>query len=168
VLTVEFFAVTPQNRPLAQTYIQKQWLTTRMVIRGKVVDLAESDGILAWDGGVVGLVTFAFEGRVCEITLLDSARQGVGVGTTLINLVIEQAKAKGCHTIKLITTNDNINALRFYQKRGFDMARLYRNAMDVSRKLKPEIPLIGGNGIPLKHEIEFEMTLDCVHSSGGI
>lgn len=59
--------------------------------------------------------------------------------------------------IVLITTNDNINAIRFYQKRGFDMAHLFRNAMDISRKLKPEIPLIGENSIPLRHEIEFEL-----------
>lgn len=60
----------------------------------------------------------------------------------------------------MITTNDNINALRFYQKRGFDMAGFYYNSLEVSRKLKPEIPLIGENGIPLKHEILFEMLLD--------
>lgn len=57
----------------------------------------------------------------------------------------------------MITTNDNINAIRFYQKRGFDMAGFFRNALDVSRRLKPEIPLIGENSIPLRHEIEFEM-----------
>ena len=64
-----------------------------------------------------------------------------------------------CKRIVLVTTNDNINAIRFYQKRGFDMVCLYHNAMDVSRKLKPEIPLIGENGIPLRHELEFEMIL---------
>lgn len=56
-------------------------------------------------------------------------------------------------------TNDNIDAIRFYQKRGFDMARLYRNALEVSRSLKPSIPVIGDYGIPLRHEIEFEMIL---------
>lgn len=59
----------------------------------------------------------------------------------------------------LITTNDNINAIRFYQKRGFDMARLFRNALEASRRLKPEIPLLGENDIPLRHEIEFELLL---------
>lgn len=160
MLTVDFIAITPQNRQLALDYIRAQWQATRMVIRGKVVDLADSEGFIAWDDEVAGLVTYVIEGGTCEITLLDGARQGIGIGTALINLVIEQAKAKGCHLLKLITTNDNINALRFYQKRGFDMARLYRNALDVSRRLKPGIPLIGENGIPLRHEIEFEMTLD--------
>ena len=72
---------------------------------------------------------------------------------------IVEAKSLGCSRITLITTNDNLPALRFYQKRGFDMVRLYRNAVEHSRKIKPEIPLTGMDGIPLKHEIELEMTL---------
>ena len=59
----------------------------------------------------------------------------------------------------VITTNDNIGAIRFYQKRGFDMVKLYRGALERSRKLKPQIPLIGENEIPLRHEIEFERKL---------
>ena len=73
--------------------------------------------------------------------------------------MIREAKALGLRKILLITTNDNIEAMRFYQKRGFDMARLYRGALDTSRKLKPEIPLIGAHGIPLRHEVEFELLL---------
>lgn len=61
--------------------------------------------------------------------------------------------------IYLITTNDNINVIRFYQKRRFDMVKIYLYALDVSRKLKPSIPVIGDFNITLKHEIEFEMDL---------
>ena len=61
--------------------------------------------------------------------------------------------------IELITTNDNLNAMRFYQKRGFDMVKLYHNALEISRKLKPSIPEVGEFGIPLRHEIEFEMVI---------
>ena len=70
------------------------------------------------------------------------------------------ATARGCRQLMLITTNDNIHALRFYQRRGFDMARLYRNALQRSRQMKPSIPLIGEDGIPPRHEIEFEMILE--------
>lgn len=62
--------------------------------------------------------------------------------------------------IMLITTNDNISALYFSQKRGFDRGRLYRYALDESRKIKPQIPMIGTNGIPIKHEIEFKRLFD--------
>jgi hypothetical protein len=36
---------------------------------------------------------------------------------------------------------------------------LYPNALDDSRLLKPEIPLIGLDEIPLRDEIELEITL---------
>lgn len=73
--------------------------------------------------------------------------------------MIQEGKERKLQKIILVTTNDNINAIRFYQKTGFDMAHLFRNALDISRKLKPEIPLIGENVIPLRHEIEFELLL---------
>lgn len=83
-----------------------------------------------------------------------------GIATALVNKVIDAAANNKCAKIKLITTNDNINALRFYQKRGFDMVKLYHNALDTARKLKPSIPLLGEFDIPLKHEIEFEIRID--------
>lgn len=58
--------------------------------------------------------------------------------------------------IKVIATNDNIDAIKFYQKRGFDMIKIYHNAIGESRKLKPTIPLIDNYGIPIMHEIEFQ------------
>lgn len=50
--------------------------------------------------------------------------------------------------------------MRFYHRRGFDMAALYRNALEKSRILKPLIPLTGDDGIPLRHEIEFEYVIE--------
>ena len=73
--------------------------------------------------------------------------------------VIKAAREKGADTITVVTTNDNIGAIAFYQKIGFDMEMLYRNSMDYVRKLKPTVPAIGDNNIPLRHEIEFAMHL---------
>ena len=95
-----------------------------------------------------------------EILSLDSLQENQGIGSKLVQNVIHEAKERKLQKIVLITTNDNINAIRFYQKRGFDMVHLFHNAMDVSRKLKPEIPLIGENSIPLRHEIEFELIVN--------
>ena len=39
------------------------------------------------------------------------------------------------------------------------MAHLFRNALVISRKLYPEITLIGEGSILLRHEIEFELLL---------
>lgn len=59
----------------------------------------------------------------------------------------------------LVTTNDNVDALRFYQRRGFVLVDLRPNAMQAARALKPEIPLIGRYGLPLRDELYLEMSL---------
>ena len=153
-------AVQQETRPLVNAFIAARWLSTNMIVRGEVVDLTAVDGFLVMqDGAIVGLITYLVRDGLCEITSLDSLLEGRGIGTALVARVIEEARASQSSKIIVMTTNDNIGAIRFYQKRGFDMARLYRNALDQSRELKPEIPLIGQDGIPLRHEIEFEMQL---------
>ena len=111
---------------------------------------------------MIGLITYIFYDNILEITSLDSLHENQGIGSKLVEAVIHEAKERKLQKIVLITTNDNINAIKFYQKRGFDMVRLFHNALDVSRKLKPEIPLIGENSIPLRHEIEFELYINPV------
>ena len=97
---------------------------------------------------------------VCEIISLDSLTEGKGIASSLIAKNYRGCASKSIvKKVIVITTNDNINAIRFYQKRGFDMVKLHHNALDASRRLKPQIPLIGENGIPLRHEIEFEYIL---------
>jgi len=90
---------------------------------------------------------------------IDSLVEGQGVGTALIAAVAEAARASGCLRLWLVTTNDNVDALRFYQKRGFRLAALYPDAIAESRKLKPKIPPIGAHGIPIRDEIELVMRL---------
>ena len=155
-----FEQITNNNRSLINSFITGQWFSTKMIIRGKVIDMTAVEGIFALENErIIGLITYIAYDDTLEITSLDSLCENQGLGTALLLKVIEIAKKNKCRKIVLITTNDNIKAIRFYQKRGFDMACLYRNAMDISRQLKPEIPLIGEDDIPLKHEIEFEMLL---------
>ena len=152
--------ITHENRGRVNTFIREHWYTTDMILRGQVVDMTGVDGLIAQDADdIIGLITFIRYDGTLEITSLDSLREHQGIGTALLDAVIAIARESGVTRIVLITTNDNLNAMRFYQKRGFDMANLYRNAMDVSRRLKPEIPLIGEDDIPLRHEIEFELLL---------
>jgi N-acetylglutamate synthase-like GNAT family acetyltransferase len=80
----------------------------------------------------------------------------------LIEAVAAAARASGCRRVWLITTNDNLTALAFYQKRGFVLTALHPNAVAASRKLKPEIPLVAENGIPIRDELELELRLDAV------
>jgi GNAT superfamily N-acetyltransferase len=152
--------ISSDNREQINDFISSHWFSTVMVVRGELVDMTILDGFAAYEGEkIIGLVTYKIKDTECEIMSLDSLMEKQGIGTALVNKVIETARENKCMKIKLITTNDNINAIRFYQKLGFDMAKLYHNALDISRKLKPSIPLLGEFDIPLKHEIEFEMDL---------
>ena len=81
------------------------------------------------------------------------------MGADLLERVALEGRARGCRRLRLVTTNDNMRALAFYQKRGFDLFALRRGALDLSRRLKPEIPLVGEGGIPLRHELELELLL---------
>ena len=131
-----------------------------VVAKGRIIRPAELDGFAAFKGKEpVGLLTYRIEGPDCEIVTIDSTAQGKGIGTTLINAVKERAKMKGCRRLWLITTNDNLNALGFYQKRGFRLVALYPNALEASRKLKPEISLKAANGIPIRDELGLELEL---------
>jgi ribosomal protein S18 acetylase RimI-like enzyme len=88
---------------------------------------------------------------------VDSATERTGIGNALIDAAKKVAKTNGCKRLWLITTNDNLNALEFYQKRDFQLVSLYQNALEASRKLKPEIPLKAANGIPIRDELELEL-----------
>jgi len=121
---------------------------------------AELEGFAAVaDEKVVGLVTFRVERDECEVVTLNSLSEGTGTGSSLLNAVRDTAIKARCRRLWLITTNDNLSALRFYQKWGLRITAIYPNALERSRMLKPEIPLLGKEGIPIRDEIELEMIL---------
>jgi hypothetical protein len=41
-----------------------------------------------------------------------------------------------------------------------DLRRVIRNGVDASRRVKPSIPRIGSAGIPVRHELEFELVIN--------
>ena len=107
-----------------------------------------------------GLLTYIVDGGACEILTLHAVRQWSGAGSALIAAIRELAPSRGCGRLWVVTTNDNVDALRFYQRRGFQLAVLRSGAVDESRRsLKPEIPAIGDHGIPLRDELELEIRL---------
>ena len=129
-----------------------------MVVHGESFDLSMADGWYALeDNEIVGLITYQLIDKAMEILSLDSLREKQGIGTALLGQAVKHAKDIGIKRIILTTTNDNLSALRFYQKRGFDIFKINLNAVEQCRKIKPEIPLISMDGIPIKHEIELEL-----------
>ena len=151
--------LTLDDLPRLRQFWIEHWGSEEMVSRGKVYRPQQLEGIvLDEDDEWLGLLTFCINDD-CEVTSIDSLREGQGIGTMLLNKAVEVARARECNRIFLITTNDNLNALGFYQKRGFELVTIHRGAINESRKIKPGIPQIGMNNIPLRDEIELEMSL---------
>ena len=91
--------------------------------------------------------------------MLLSLVQGIGVGTRLLDAAQEAARAGGARRFWLVTTNDNTQAIRFYQKRGFSLKAVRIGAFEETRRLKNESLALGNDGISIEHEFEFEMEL---------
>jgi ribosomal protein S18 acetylase RimI-like enzyme len=136
------------------------WGSEKVVAHGAVFYPAELPGFVAEEAGEPrGWLTYHLEGTACEIVTLASLLEGQGVASALIEALRDEARAAGCRRLWLVTTNDNTHALRFYQRRGFRLVALRPDAMAASRRLKPEIPLLGEDDIPIRDELELELTL---------
>jgi len=111
------------------------------------------------DGKRVGLATYELMGDSCELVTLDALTRWSGIGTALIEKVAQAAREGGCRRLWLMTTNDNVDAIRFYQRRGMRLLEVHAGALDESRKRKPSIPNVGFYQIPMRDEVLFEMDL---------
>jgi len=144
----------PDDRTWAYELLFPHGTESRVASRGTLYDPLALPGFVAWiDEERVGLVTYRPE--EWEILTLDSVRDNTGSGTALIEAVKAVAKAAGARQVWLITTNDNTHALRFYQRRGFVIREVRLGAVDRERDaIKPEIPVLGNDDIPIRDEIE--------------
>jgi len=128
-----------------------------------LIDALPRDRHRAGRGGVggtpVGLVNYHIAGDGCEIVSLDSPREGLGVGSALIAAVRDVAAETGLARLWLVATNENLSALRFYQKRDVRLTAEQRGAATTARQRTPPIPVTGIDGIPLRDEIELGLPL---------
>jgi len=143
------------DRPTVEWLTVKLWGAPEVAVHDGVFYPAALPGFIAERAGrIAGLVTYEARPGLLEIVTINALDRHTGIGTLLIEAVRGEAKRRGCREITLTTTNDNIGALRFYQRRGFRLAALRPGAVDRSRLHKPEIPSIGDFGIPLRDEID--------------
>jgi ribosomal protein S18 acetylase RimI-like enzyme len=153
--------IEESDREWAREILSDSWGSTKIVSRGVIHEADQLPGFVALlDGLFAGLLTYDMKGAMFEITSLNVLEQRRGIGSALIESAIEEARSLKCLRVWVITTNDNIPAIEFYQANGFKIANIHKDAIIESRKLKPEIPHIGINGVPIKDEIELERMLD--------
>ena len=133
----------------------------RILSRGCLTEDASTlGGFLAERAGTkVGYALLRIDKDELEVVALEALARRQGVGTALLAAAADEARKANCARVWLITTNDNLDAVHFYQRRGWDLVALHRHAVTVGRELKPEIPEVGDYGLPIRHELEFELLL---------
>ncbi|OBA05048.1 GNAT family N-acetyltransferase [Bacillus subtilis] len=157
--------IVPSNelpKHMMTDFFAKHWGSPEMVISSGIFHCDELDGYAALDddGEIIGCITYVIDGQECEIISLDSIIEKRGIGTALLQQVEVTAKQTHCQRIKLITTNDNVHAMEFYQKRGYQFTELFPNAVEKARRMKAEIPEKAENGILIRDEILFSKVID--------
>lgn len=133
----------------------ERWGSRQIVVHNQVFDAGTLPALIA--GESEGLATFVLheDGTHSELITLDALTPCEGIGTALVQLL----QKEGFKALRVTTTNDNLAALRFYQRRGFCLASVRAGAVNAAQKIKPSIPLVGLHGIPLRDEIELVLSL---------
>lgn len=152
--------VEKKDESLIIKLMDEHWGGEPLVVNCKKYYPSMMHGILAFDGqDCQGLLTYNKTDQVYEIIVLHALYQFRGIGTLLLNKFIKLVKSEGGNKIVVMTTNDNIDALRFYQRRGFTLSALRLNVLSQARKIKATIPEVGDYGILLKDEILLELSV---------
>lgn len=153
-------AAEPDDRAELEGFLER-WCSLQVARLGLLEHPLDHNMLVAErDGRLVGALTYVVRGAECEVLTLHADERRKGMGSALIAEVKQIARRAGCTRLWLITTNDNLDALRFYQRRGFRLAALHPGAVDDSRRrLKPAIPELGDHGIPIRDELEFEQEI---------
>ena len=161
MVNITILPINASDREWIAQVFQEHWGSDKVISRGVVHYPQSLPGFVAlYKGEKVGLVTYNIVEGSCEIVTLNSTHPTSGVGTDLIEAVRDIAINSGCKRLWLITTNDNMHALRFYQRRGLRLSALRVGAVDEARRtLKPEIGEVGSDRIPIRDELELELQL---------
>lgn len=123
-----------------------------VAMRGRAWRFGDCEVLVA--GDFAGLAAFCLDEKpIAELVAIEAFAPRQGVGTSLLD-ALKARLAPDFAQLRLGTTNDNLDALRFYQSRGGRLAALRPGAVDAARRLKPSIPPVGYYGLPIRDEID--------------
>jgi GNAT superfamily N-acetyltransferase len=157
---VEFEIRPITDRAFLDELLRLRWSGGALMLRGKIVHPKDVEALAAYhDGRLAGVATWRLEGPVIYLATLNNISEQRGVGVALLEAMMKLGRQKGSALMRVIVTNDNLNALGFYQRRGFRIVAVHPGAIDTIRTLLPNIPTMGANRIPIRDEIELEIDL---------
>jgi GNAT superfamily N-acetyltransferase len=161
---MEVRSLADADRPWVAALCHRHFGGDTVATLGRLHQPALLPGLVAWEAGErVGALCFCEDESGAEVVLLAADGPGRGAGGALLGALEEMGRRQGWERLRLLVTNDNTPALRFYQRRGWDLVALHAGAVERDRLRKPEIPRHGVDGIPLRHALELRLPLD----SGG-
>jgi GNAT superfamily N-acetyltransferase len=167
-LRFEIRAATTGDREAIVALLRNRWGGETTVVHDTVFRPTDLPAFVAVDGPeLVGLVTYEPGIESWHVLSVDSLVSGQGIGGALLDRVESAARTAGSLRIELVTTNDNVDALRFYQRRGYRIAFVDRGAVDRARSTKPSIPQIGFHGIPIRDELTMVKSLNATDDAGS-
>ena len=159
-MTIYIRNSTSKDRDWITEVLIDDWASNIIVTQGTSYQADLLPALIAdLDGKPSGVLIYSIKNTELEIVSLNAIEKGKGIGSALLDEIEKIAKEHRCRRIWLITTNDNIDAMRFYQRRGYEIAFVHRHAIQGSRKIKPQLPFVGKYGIPIRDEIEMEKNL---------
>jgi RimJ/RimL family protein N-acetyltransferase len=144
-----------------RAFEEEAWGGLTVARLGELLDLRDFPALVATlDGAPTGIARYSARDEDCEIVSIASKVEGQGVARALLDAIRAVAMELGCQRLWLVTTNDNIRALRVYQRYGFNLVALHRDAVTRARlTIKPGIPEFGSSGIQMAHELVLELVL---------
>ncbi|QPC45851.1 GNAT family N-acetyltransferase [Mangrovibacillus cuniculi] len=147
--------IQQKDRDMVRSFFIKHWGSPQMVVSSGNYQCDELEGMYVKDdeGNIHALLTYMIRSGECEIVSIDCTKPNKGFGKQLLQAAEAVAKAAGCYRMKVITTNDNFDALRFFQKNHYFLSELRVKAVDQARTVKREIPLVSAEGVAIRDEL---------------
>ncbi len=171
-MVLENLQITPiedRDQEWVREITHQRWGDEFVAVHGDIYYPWKMKGFIARGGSgePLGLITYQLKGSECEVITLDSFIEGQGVGSFLLTWVIQRAGEANCRKIQVTTTNDNQRGIALYRRKGFQLAAVRPGAVEQARKLKPSIPHVSPDGIPIRDELQFELILNRQKRKGG-
>ncbi|MEM7022355.1 MAG: GNAT family N-acetyltransferase [Pseudomonadota bacterium] len=161
---VDFSCVEADDRDRAWLASESELLGGPMMVsRGRLYDLRAHPAVIVWhEKRRCGLAVYHLTEGELEVLAIRALTKYRGAGSTLLAEMERIARNCECASICLCTTNDNLDALRFYQRRGFTVRAYsvdgFREVLRIKGR-NAEQSHAGQHGIPIRDVIELSKPL---------
>jgi GNAT superfamily N-acetyltransferase len=149
---------TDADRAAARELFERDFGRTHIVAFGEVMDIDQMPALVAQvHQDISGALAYRSLGEALHVVALatDPMWQRTGVGGHLIAEAELLARRLAMKRLIVSTTNDNLPALYFYQRRGYKLTELVPGS--VIEHTKQSVP--GFAGIPVRDEVRLEKKL---------